>query len=190
MKDVKSISDALLAQFYFENPLIENLYTKLDNAGCYHGELVPEALFKVCKTNNFNLKCWGYKFDEKLIDTGNDGAALDLVTASKHRMVYIMPKPLLWILTKTNLEGKKILNLHMYHSIEFKETYMLLQRYYNIGKGVILLYGNVKITSSNNVIVPFTSTFEVSFQHPSKKELIGLCVHYYFSQNRSSASIL
>ena len=101
-----------------------------------------------------------------------------------------MPKPLLWISTKTNLEGKKILNLHMYHSIEFKRTYMLLQRYYNIGKGVILLYGNVKITSSNNVIVPFTSTFEVSFQHPSKKELIGLCVNYYFSQNRSSASIL
>ena len=65
MKDVKSISDALLAQFNFENPLIENLYTKLDNAGCYHRELVPEALFKVCKTTNFNLKRYGYNGPRK-----------------------------------------------------------------------------------------------------------------------------
>ena len=60
---------------------------------------------------------------------------------------------------------------------------MLLQRYYNIGKGVIQLYGNVRFISSNNVIVPFTSTCKVSFQPPAKKELIGLCVYYYFSQN-------
>ena len=46
---------------------------------------------------------------------------------------------------------------------------MLLQRYYNIGNGVIQLYGNVRFTSSNNVIVPFTSTREVNFQPPSKK---------------------
>ena len=65
MKDVKSIADALLAQFKFENPLIENLYIKLDNAGCYHGELVPEALFKVCKTTNFNLKRYGYNGPRK-----------------------------------------------------------------------------------------------------------------------------
>ena len=65
MKDVESIADALLAQFKFENPLIENLYIKLDNAGCYHGELVPEALFKVCKTNNFNLKRYDYNEPRK-----------------------------------------------------------------------------------------------------------------------------
>ena len=53
--------------------------------------------------------------------------------------------------------------------------------YHNIGKGVIQLYGNVRFISSNNVIVPFTSTCKVSFQPPAKKELIGLCVHYYFS---------
>ena len=79
--------------------------------------------------------------------------------------------------SKANLEGEKIPELHMYLSIQFRDTYMLLQRYYNIGKGVIQPYGNVRFTSSNNVIVSVTSTSEASFQPPSKKELIGLCVH-------------
>ena len=62
MKDVKSIDDDLLAQFKLENPLIENLYVKSDNSGCYHCALVREALFKVRKTNDFNLK--RYDFNE------------------------------------------------------------------------------------------------------------------------------
>ena len=60
MKDVLSIPDVLLAQFKLDNPLIENLYVKSDNAGCYHRALVPEALFKICKANNFNLKRYDY----------------------------------------------------------------------------------------------------------------------------------
>ena len=83
--------------------------------------------------------------------------------------------------SKANLEGEKIPELHMYLSIQFRDTYMLLQRYYNIGKGVIQPYGNVRFTSSNNVIVPFTSTSK--FSTPIQKELIGICVHYYFAQN-------
>ena len=59
MKDVKSIADALLARFKL-NPLIEDLYVNSDNASCYHGALVPEALFQACKTNNFNLKWYVY----------------------------------------------------------------------------------------------------------------------------------
>ena len=79
--------------------------------------------------------------------------------------------------SKANLEGEKIPELHTYLSIQFRDTYMLLQRYYNIGKGVMQSYGNVRFTFSNNVIVSITSTSEASFQPPSKKEFIGLCVH-------------
>ena len=40
---------------------MEDLHVKSDNAGCYHGALVPEVLFiKVCKTNNFILKRYDY----------------------------------------------------------------------------------------------------------------------------------
>ena len=61
---------------------------------------------------------------------------------------------------KINLEEEKTPKLHMYYSIQFKNAYMLLQRYYSIGKHVIQLYDNVRFSSSNNVIVPFTSTCE------------------------------
>ena len=99
-------------------------------------------------------------------------------------MVYICQSPCFRKNTdKANLEGEKIPKLHTYFSIQFRDTCMLLKRYYNIGKDVIHPYGNVRFTSSNSVIVSFTSTREVSFQPPSKKELIGLCVHYYFAQN-------
>ena len=61
--------------------------------------------------------------------------------------------------------------LHTYLSVQFRDKYMLLQRYYNIGKGVIQPYGDVRFTSSNNVIVPFTSTSEIGFQPPSKRRV-------------------
>ena len=102
MKDVLSIADVLLAQFKPDNPLTENRYVKSDNAGCYHGALVPEALFKICKANNFNLKWYDYNEPCKgrdhcdcksagaknlmrsYVDAGNDIiTALGIVTALK-----------------------------------------------------------------------------------------------------------
>ena len=192
MKDVLSIADVLLAQFKLNNSLIENLYAISDNAGSYHGALVPEALFKICKANNFNLKWYDYNEPCKgkdrcncesagaknlmrgYVDAGNDIiTALDTVTALKHGNGLRNAKAsTIEINTdKTNLESEEIPKLHMYHSIPFRDTCMLLQMYYNIGKCVIQPYGNVRFTSSNNVIVPFTSTSEVSFQPLSKKRV-------------------
>ena len=66
MKDVQSITDAILDRFKVDNALIEGLYIKSDNAGCYHGAVVLEVLSKVSKqaskqnlrnynvTNNWN----------------------------------------------------------------------------------------------------------------------------------------
>ena len=167
------------------------MYVKSDNAGCHHGGLVPEALFKICKANNFNLKWYDYnepckgkdQYDHKsagvkhliwsYVDAGNDITALDVVSPLKHgNGLHNAKAPVLEINTdKTNLEGEKIPKLHTYLSIQFRDTYILLQRYYNIGKGVIQPYGNVRFTSSNNVIVPFTSTSEIGFQPPSKRRV-------------------
>ena len=113
MKDALSIADVLLIQFKPDNPLIENLYVKSYNAGCYHGALVPEALFKICKANNFNLKWYDYNEPCKgkdqcdcksagaknlmrsYVDAGNDIiTALDIVTVLKHGNGLHMPKPL------------------------------------------------------------------------------------------------
>ena len=106
------------------------------------------------------------------VDAGNDIiTAFDIVTALKHGNGLQNAKaPVLEKNTdKTNLEGEKILKLHMYLSIQFRDIYMLLQRYYNIGKGVIQPYDNVRFSSSNNVIVSFTSSSEGSSQPLSKK---------------------
>ena len=190
MKDVLSIADALLAQFKLDNPFTKNLYVKSHNAGCYHGTLVPDALFRIPKASNFNLKWYEYNKPCKgkhqcdresagaknlmrsYADAGNDIiTVLDIATALKHGTGLHNAKTSVTEINKekTDLEGEKIPELHMYHSIPYRDKYMLLQRYYNIGKGVIQPYGNVRFTSSNNVIVPFTSTSEVSFQPPSKK---------------------
>ena len=59
-KDVKNIADSIHDYLSLKKPLIEDLYVKSDNAGCYHVAIVPEALFKICKTNNFNLKQYDY----------------------------------------------------------------------------------------------------------------------------------
>ena len=108
------------------------------------------------------------------VDAGNYIiTALDIVTALKHGNGLHNAKASVMEINadRTNLEGKKIPKMHMYHSIQFRDTYMLLQRYCNIGKAVIQPYGNVRFTFSNNAVVPFTSTSEVSFQPPSKKRV-------------------
>ena len=70
-------------------------------------------------------------------DAGNDIiTALDIETALKHgNGLHNAKAPVLKINTDiTNLEGEK---LYTYLSIQFRDTYMLLQKYYNIAKGVI-----------------------------------------------------
>ena len=57
---------------------------------------------------------------------------------------------------KINLKGEKIV-ITQYNL----KTYMLLQRYYDIGKDVIQPYDNVSFTCSNHFFVPFTSTSEL-----------------------------
>ena len=101
------------------------------------------------------------------VDAGNDiTAALDIVTALKHgNGLHNSKASVIEINTeKTNLDVENIPKLHIYHSIQFRVTYMLLQRYYNIGKRVIQPYGNVRFTSPNNVIVTFTSTSKLIFK--------------------------
>ena len=62
VKDVLCISDNVLQRFTQENPEIKEIYKKLDNAGCYHSSLSPEALYVLCKKHDIKLK--RYDFNE------------------------------------------------------------------------------------------------------------------------------
>ena len=47
MTDVLELADIVLDKFKEDEPTISKLFTKSDNADCYHASLVPEALFKI-----------------------------------------------------------------------------------------------------------------------------------------------
>ena len=50
-----NIADVVLKKFKKDEPHVSTLYIKYDNAGCYHGSLIPEAMFKLYKENGFQL---------------------------------------------------------------------------------------------------------------------------------------
>ena len=88
------------------------------------------------------------------VDAGSDIiTALDIVTALKHgNGLHNAKAPVSEKNTdKTNLEGEKISKLHTYLSIQFIDIYMLLQRYYDIRKGVVHL--NVVMSGSLPLIM-------------------------------------
>ena len=60
MKDILNIADIVLEKFKNDEPNIAKCFVKSDNSGCYHGNVVPEALSKVCQKNGVNL----YDFSE------------------------------------------------------------------------------------------------------------------------------
>ena len=62
MKDILNIADIVLKKFKNYEPNITKCFVKSDNAVCYHGNVVPEALFKVYQKNGVNL-LW-YDFNE------------------------------------------------------------------------------------------------------------------------------
>ena len=57
--------------------------------------------------------------------------------------------------------------MHMYHSIQLTDKYMLLRRYYTVKKDMIQSYGNVTFALPNNVVVPFAFTTICNLRHPS-----------------------
>ena len=63
MKDILNIADIVLKKFKNDEPKIgTKCFVKSDKAGCYHGNVVPEALFKICQKNGVNLQ--QYDFSE------------------------------------------------------------------------------------------------------------------------------
>ena len=58
--DVMHIGNNVLAEFKADCPMIIKLNAKSDNAGCYHGNFVLEALYKMCKAVEICLLRYDY----------------------------------------------------------------------------------------------------------------------------------
>ena len=55
-----SINDNVIKQFKIDAPYITKIYTKSDNAGCYHTSHSPEALYRLCKSEDIQLLRYDY----------------------------------------------------------------------------------------------------------------------------------
>lgn len=62
MIEVLNIGEHVIDEFKIDCPMITSVYSKSDNAGCYHGNFIPEATFKLCRAKG--LKLLRYDFNE------------------------------------------------------------------------------------------------------------------------------
>ena len=49
MTDTSSIWKAIQKQLKVDGPQIRKLFAKPDNASCYQGDYLPQALYQLCK---------------------------------------------------------------------------------------------------------------------------------------------
>ena len=186
MVDILCIGDAVLEQFKKDQPAVTKIFTKSDNAGCYHGSLVPETLYHISKLNGFQLA--RYDFNEpckgkdqcdresatvkslinSYVDNGNDLiSAEDIFNALHHANGMSNTKVCVVQIDKNHdWNGEKIKNFSKYHSIEFHGDKMKMWRYYNIGDGVEEKYKGTNFKSTLKTILPFSSTEK---HHGNKK---------------------
>ena len=50
----------MIQKFKRDAPYISKVYTKSDNAGCYHTSYSPEALYRLCQRDNIQLLRYDY----------------------------------------------------------------------------------------------------------------------------------
>ena len=55
MIDTLSLGKAVLKQLKVDEPQIQKLFAKSDNASCYQGNYLPQALYQLCKEQDITL---------------------------------------------------------------------------------------------------------------------------------------
>ena len=190
--DVLNIGEHVIEKFKTDCPMILNLYTKSDNAGCYHGNYILEATYKLCKS--FGLNLLRYDFNEPckgkdqcdresagaktkingFVNSGNNIKEAKDVYDALHHGNGIKNSQVSVIeinSAKSILVGTDIPSITAYHSIQFYEDHMKLYRYWNIGPGKIFRYNdNCAFTSSFNRLKDFSQTEKDVTLYSSKKK--------------------
>ena len=178
-KDVLSINDNVIKQFKIDAPYITKIYTKSDNAGCYHTSHSPEALYRLCKREDIQLLQYDYNEPCKgkdqcdrvsasakavirsYIDAGNDlMSSLDVFNAMHYGFGVKDAKVCVAEVdsARASITGSKVNSFTSYHSIQFEEDGMRMWRYFNVGKGLHHPYMDVEFTSGIKVIKHFSKT--------------------------------
>ena len=179
LEDVISLAGAVLDEFKKDEPGVRNLFTKSDNAGCYHGNLSAESIYKLCKRKNINLVRYDYNepccgkdqcdresaaaktIVRSYVDAGNDVLTAEHLHKSLHYGFGMKDSKVAVAqinIDKIVLEGPKIQNISNYHSFEFKEDCMKMWRYFQVGEGIEQKYNNLLIEPSIDLLLPYSNT--------------------------------
>lgn len=147
VEDVLSLADSLIGEFKKDQPLIQSLYVKSDNASCYHGNFCAEGLRKVCMQNGITLERYDYNEPCKgkdqcdrenagakslmrsFVDAGND-----ILSADDLKQALMYGKGLkntnvgVAVINsdQSKINGIKIAKVSQFHSISFEKDHMRL----------------------------------------------------------------
>ena len=166
-EDVLALADNLLQKVKNDFPHIKRIFSKSDNAGCYHNALGPEALHQLCAQYgitlvryDFNEPCRGKDQCDResaggktvlksYLYSGKDVVSAEDIFQGMHHG-YGMRNAEVCVAVndkqKSSLQGKKVKNFSNYHSFEFRENGVQAWRYYGIGEGILLPYVNPSFT--------------------------------------------
>ena len=191
MVDVHCIAEKVLQEFHNDYPIIKNIFCKSDNASCYHGNYVLEALYKLAK--HFDISLMRYDYNEpcrgkdqcdressgiktilnSFVDAGNDVISADDLYESVHYGNGVKKGKISVAeidADVSNLSGKKITNISDYHSVKFCDNHMYLYRYYDIGEGIKVSYTGTTFNSGLRQIKTFHRTDKPTAEHSGKKK--------------------
>ena len=173
------------------NPLsfqIKKVYTKSDNAGCYHTSYSAEALYFMCQEEgvqllryDFNEPCKGKDQCDResasaktiirsYVDAGNDlTSAEDVFNAMRYGFGVKDAICVAEINCKiSSVSGPKVGSFASYHSIKFTEDGMKLWIYFNVGNGIFQPFLKVHFRSGLNVLKDFSRT-DQAMNKPKQK---------------------
>ena len=199
-KETMNITDHVLKQFAQDYPRVSAINAKSDNASAYHGNHILENLFFLCKSNG--LKLLRYDYNEpcrgkdqcdressgakslinSYVECGNDLLNItDLFNALQYGKGVSNAKVSVLEIDSSEsvLDGQEITGINSYHSIKFFDDHMKLYRYFEIGSGKIIKYGQTGFTPCYSVKNDFVDTCNSSQKKKkqSAKKLMHFCTN-------------
>ena len=150
------------------DPQIQKLFAKSDNASCYHGNYLPQALYQLCKEQDIMLvrydynepckgkdqcdcECVGLKTILKsYVDSVNNVECANDIFIALNQSKGLKNTKIAVIETdkaKPSLSGDTTPNICSYHFIQFSADCIIFWRYFDVGEGIIVPHSNVNFLS-------------------------------------------
>lgn len=193
--DTLSVFDVVLKQFREDNPGITKLHIRSDNAGAYKANNVLESLGFIAAKYGFQIKTYHFSESQDGKDQNDREAAMlkahtrcyikanraNKVTNSMEFKTGILyrggPKrckvAVMSMDTNSKILNKKDLpNITKYHSFVFESEGYRVWKYYRIGPGKFIKYGNTSFVHAASVLSNFNEVIrDQSMTHRESPQL-------------------